>query len=148
MKVSKPIAVFFGLAISCLSGCINIAGDWHFGETARVTSPDGVVDAVLEEGNGGATTSFSYAIFIVPRGMKFEEKSPPFEHDRAVFSADHQIDLQLVWSKPKFLEIRYEKARVFKFTNFWHSQEVQDFKYVVELRLMPSGKSSLSERDK
>ncbi len=148
MKVSKSLAVFFGLAISCVSGCINIAGDWRFEETARVTSLDGVVDAVLVEGNAGATTSYSYTLFIVPRGTKFEEKSLLFEYDRAAFSADHQIDLQLVWSKPKFLEIRYEKARIFKFSNFWNSQEVQDFKYIVELRLMPSSESSLSERDK
>ena len=79
---------------------------------------------------------------------RFDAKLPSFEHERALLSADHQKDLQLVWSKPKVLEIRYENARVFKFSNFWHSQEVQNFEYVVELRLMPRGESSLSERDK
>jgi len=148
MTVYKPIAVLLAVVMGCISGCINIAGDWHFEETERIKSPDGVVDAVLVEGNGGATTSFNYAVFIVPSGTKFEEKSEWFERQRSLFSADHQKDLQLAWSKPKVLEIRYEKARIFKFSNFWHTQEVQNFEYVVELKLMPSGESSLAEQDK
>jgi hypothetical protein len=45
-------------------------GDWSYDEVARVSSPSGQVDALLIEGNGGATTSFSYYLCVVPRGKK------------------------------------------------------------------------------
>jgi hypothetical protein len=44
-------------------------------EVARVTSPDGTVDAVLVEVNGGATTSFGYQVFLVQRGGKRSDPS-------------------------------------------------------------------------
>ena len=37
-------------------------------EVARVPSPTLKLDAVLVETNGGATTSFGYLVYIVPRG--------------------------------------------------------------------------------
>jgi hypothetical protein len=118
-------------------------------EIGRVKSPDGVVDAVLVRGNGGATTSFTYSVFLVPAGTSFNETAPVFEPDFAKFLADHQVGLELVWRRPKFLEIRFAKARIFRFSNFWHSREVQDYRYIVELRLVPSDEaSSLVERDR
>jgi len=58
------ITIFF-LVISC--------GEWSFDEVARESSPNEKVDAVLVETNGGATTSFGYRIFIVPKDEKIEE---------------------------------------------------------------------------
>jgi hypothetical protein len=37
-------------------------------EVARATSPDGRIDAVTVEVNGGATARFGYDIYLVPRG--------------------------------------------------------------------------------
>jgi hypothetical protein len=131
------------------SGCFNIAGEWQYEEIERVKSADGVVDAVIVRGGGGATTGFNFSVFLVPGGTKFDEKASWFERDRALFSADYHEGLQLVWRKPKFLEIRFAKARIFQFSNFWHSKEVQNYSYVVELRLVPLDEnSSLSEKDK
>ena len=49
-------------------------GDWSYDEVARVPSPSGQVDAVLVEGNGGATTSFGYYLYVVPKGKKVSRK--------------------------------------------------------------------------
>ena len=150
MKVEKMIAVFLITFALCLvSSCGNfIIGEQGFEEIARVKSPDGIVDAILIENNGGATTSYGYSVFIVPSGMKFDKESPMFKSERELFTADHPKGLQLEWSKPKFLEIKYDKARIFGFRNSWHSQEVQNYQYTVELRLVPSDESSLLEEDK
>jgi hypothetical protein len=131
------------LSASCVS-----FGEWHYEELQRVKSPDGVVDAVLVRGDGGATTGFAFAVFLVRSGTAFDEKAAPFEQDRAVFKTDHHEGLQLVWTKPQFLEIRFAKARIFHFTNFWHSADVQNYRYVVEVRLVPSDDSSLTDRDR
>jgi len=48
-----------------------------------------------------------------------------------------------VWSKPKFLEIHFDEARVIQFQNYWQSREAEDFHYLVETRLFPEKDSSL-----
>ena len=149
MRAIKLLATLMALsALGSASGCLNL-GEWSYSEIRRVKAPDGVVDAVLVEGNGGATTSFSYSVFLVPSGTTFDPSQRVFEPDYAEFVADHQVGLELVWTRPKLLEIRFEKARIFEFSNFWHSREVQNFDYVVELRLVPlDSASSLIERDR
>jgi hypothetical protein len=131
------LTITLALALCFASGCVNIAGDWHYEEIGRVKSPDGVVDAILARGSAGATTGFNFSVFLAPSGTTFDEKSPFFERERALFSADHHQGLQLVWSEPRLLELRYESARILHFSNFWHSQDVQQDQYVVELKLVP-----------
>jgi hypothetical protein len=136
-------------ALLCTAGCTNIAGEWQYEEMQRVKSPDGVVDAVLVRGGGGATTGFSFSIFLVRSGTGFDQKAASFEQDRAVFRSDHHDGLHLVWTKPQFLEIRFAKARIFHFANFWHSSDVQNYRYVVEVRLIPlDASTSLTDRDR
>lgn len=111
-------------------------------EIKRITSPDSLVDAVLLETNAGATTSLGYNLYIVPRGKKSQ-----IGYEQ--FIADHIIDLEINWKEIQFLEIKYKQARIFKFTNFWHSEKVRNWSYVVELRLVPLIDTfSLSERDR
>jgi hypothetical protein len=137
------------LTLTFVPACVNIAGEWHSEEIQRVKSPDGIVDAVLVRGSTGATTGFNVAVFLVPSGTRFDEKAPAFESDRSLFRADHYDRLQLIWQKPKFLEIRFAKARIFQFSNFWHSPDVQNYSYVVEVRLVPLDESSsLIEKDR
>jgi len=50
-----------------------------------------------------------------------------------------------VWTKPKKLEIRYDQARIFSFTNFWHRKDIDNFQYVVELQLVPTAASQLGD---
>ena len=150
MKIQHISLVAFVItALFLFSGCINIAGERHSQEIERVKSPDGTVDAVLVRGGGGATTGFDFSVFIVPSGTPFDEKSELFNSEIDLFGADHLENLKLVWREPKFLEIRYDKARIFKYRNYWRRKEVQDYKYVVEIKLVPTNdKSSLDEKDK
>jgi hypothetical protein len=52
---------FLPIALALLAGCSLVSRD----EVARVASPDGRVEAVLIETNGGATTSFGYEVHVV-----------------------------------------------------------------------------------
>jgi hypothetical protein len=125
------------LTLCFASSCINIAGEWHYEEIARAKSLDGVVDAVIVRGNGGATTSYTYSVFIVPSGVAFDEKSPLFDFHKKqdLFGTDTR-DFQLVWKEPRSLEIRYRSIpRIFHYRNFWQSQEAQN-NYVVDVRLV------------
>ncbi len=138
MKLNRLyLLTLFFLVWSC-SPC-------EFDEVNRVKSPDRVVDAVHVRGNCGATTSFSENIFIVPN----DAKTPPPRKQYQVLAADHVQDLKLKWREPKVLEIYYKEARIFHFSNFWQSKDVQDFSYVVEVRLRPeTDDHSLSRRDR
>ncbi|MGB2715425.1 MAG: hypothetical protein WBC51_14685 [Vicinamibacterales bacterium] len=55
---------FLPIALALLAGCDLVSRD----EVARVASPDGRVEAVLVETNGGATTSFGYEVHVVEKG--------------------------------------------------------------------------------
>ncbi len=111
-------------------------------EVERVTSPDNKVDAVIIKKNYGATASFIYDIYIVPKGKKVDLGKPEFR-------ADHVEKLSLNWSQNKLLQIKYKNARIFHFSNFWQSKEVDNFSYVVEIQLKPLSKDfSLSEEDR
>jgi len=96
---------FLGLvATVLLSGCGLISRD----EVTRVSSPDGRVDAVLVETNGGATTSFGYEIHVVEKGR------PP--HDRVAWLYDAVRNEQayganLKWTNDQELVIEYLSAR-------------------------------------
>ena len=57
-------ASFLPIALALLAGCGLVSRD----EVARVASPDGRIEAVLIETNGGATTSFGYEVHVVPKG--------------------------------------------------------------------------------
>lgn len=130
--------LFLAWLVLCLIGC----GPGSHEEMMRVTSPDKAVDAVLVRTNAGATTAFGYELHLVPTGGK-----PQRGHEK--LRADHLTDVTIRWQQPKFLQVQYKEGRIFHFSNFWQSKEVQDFKYVVEIRLMPLTQSfSLSARDR
>lgn len=99
-------------------------------EILRVVSPDSIVDAVVTRNSAGATTSNVFRIFVVPRGQPV-----PSDERLERFRADKVSSLCVEWRRPRLLELRYDRARIFRFTNFWNSRDVQQFQYVVELRL-------------
>lgn len=148
MKHSRLTLIL--IACFAFSAC-GLDFEWHYEEIDRITSPDGAVDAVWVRGGGGATTGFVYSLYLVPKGLKFDKDSSSFKH--ASFSADHFDDLKFVWSAPKLLEIRYKRARIGQFSNYWNYWNPQeskaDQKYVVELKLVPLTEGSvLSEEDR
>jgi hypothetical protein len=89
----------------------------------RQTSPDGKVDALIVERSCGATVGFSYAVHIVSKGVSTLETH--------IFLADHVEDLSISWLAEQHLIIGYKKARIFEYTNFWQSKNIDNFKYII-----------------
>lgn len=112
-------------------------------ETHRVRSPDGRVDAVVIAGSVDATTPTVHRLHIVPAEQ-------PIDRDAALLlSADHVEGLAISWRRDRFLDLHYSEGRIFAFSNFWQSPDIDDWSYVVELRLNPPPDDfSLSARDR
>jgi hypothetical protein len=108
---------------------------------ARVTSPDSIVDAVAAVGSVNATMAFVHRVYIVPRGAPV-----PSGRDFEAFRAGYVTALSLAWPGAHMLEIRYDTARIFHSKNLWHSREVDDFRYEVEVRLAPRNPTTLPVR--
>lgn len=73
-------------------------------------------------------------LYLVPAGARLRVK----EEGDCIFAADHIKGLNIHWKEPQLLEIQYDEARIFQFKNFWQSAEVQNFRYVLEIRLGPT----------
>jgi hypothetical protein len=130
--ISCTIAVLF----VALSGCASHR------EVSRNLSPDGRVEAIIDEVDGGATTSLAYVLYLVPEGT---QKLPSQKY--AVFVADHIAGLSVNWVEPKLLDLTFRDARIFQFSNFWESADVDSFNYVVKLRLheQPAVRDTMTE---
>jgi hypothetical protein len=59
--------------LSCSSLTKNFGTRSSLKELKRISSPDKKVEAVLVETNGGATTSFGNAVFLVVPGEKITQ---------------------------------------------------------------------------
>jgi hypothetical protein len=95
-----------------------------------VASPDRRVEAVwVRDSGGGATVSTSYKLFIVPTGG-----TPTRGHE--LLLAEKVSNLQITWREPKRLEVSYDKARIYRFFNYWQDRDLDDFRHVVEIRLL------------
>jgi hypothetical protein len=136
----RTTAILTPLAGLTLCGCdpanISLAGKWEYHESARVKSPDSVVDAILLTEDAGATTATTYFLYIVPTGKSFSPKGAKDSH--ALFDAIHVKNLKVVWRTSRLLEIQYDEALIDHFQNMWHDEAVQDYHYIVELRLAPT----------
>jgi hypothetical protein len=64
--------VFGGLvwsfSLTPLWKAVTLTFEIEYEELPRIASPDGDFEIVTIRGNGGATTSYSYEIFVVPKG--------------------------------------------------------------------------------
>jgi hypothetical protein len=108
-----------------ITGCNPVERE----EIDRISSPDFLVDAVLIQANAGATTSFIFEVYLVPKGNDV----PPENY--VLFRGDKMKGLTIRWTQAKLLEIQYEQGQIFHFSNFWISRNVQNFKYRVEILL-------------
>lgn len=125
-KILLSFLLFLAVGI-IVSGCDPVARE----EITRITSPDFMIDALLVQTNAGATTSFGYEVYFVPKGKQLTEEHP-------LFRGDKMKNLKLRWVQPKLFEIQYEQGRIFLFRNLWYSKHFQNFKYKVEIRLVHS----------
>jgi hypothetical protein len=133
-KLSNISKLLFILALIFSAGCnVRIPAK----EVHRVVSPDKLVDAVVVARETDATVLTPTELYIVATGRDWSKETP-------VLKGDNFSEMNISWQEPKYLEISYKKARVFNFTNFWNSSAVQDYRYVVELRLSPTEKKSLN----
>lgn len=107
-------------------------------EIQRQVSPDRLVDAVLVERLTDATVATPTVLFLVASGHEWKGESP-------ILVGNRFEGLQVIWKRPNFLEIHYKKGRIFSFASFWNSRDVQNFKYEVELRLVPETDSTLPD---
>jgi hypothetical protein len=121
------------LVMGCDSGVMP-AGSWEYQEIGRFKSPDSLVDAVLIEGGGGATTSTIQYVCLLPAGGRAETA----DREAAVFAADHVKNLGIDWRRPDLLEIGYDEARIASFRNIWYRPEVEGGRHIVEIRLAPT----------
>lgn len=99
------------LSAGTLAAC-TLWGGWSWDEVARATAPGGLVDAVLIERNGGATTSFGYEVFVVPAGRAVERDATGAV--ASLYGAvrnDHAYGVNLRWLAPGALALEYRDAR-------------------------------------
>jgi hypothetical protein len=109
----------------------------HRTEVARVTSPDGRVDAVAERVDCGAPCSSGYIVSVVPRGV-----AGPSAPTQRIFWADDIVNPQVRWNESHLLDIAYDKALIQNFRNVAYPLgrpgDVESWEYAVEVHLSPS----------
>lgn len=118
------------IAITVLIMCACRGG---LSERARVTSPDGTLQAVVAERASSATVSTPIELYLVP--IYGTLPSEP------VLLGDRFENLRVSWKGPTLVEVQYDKGRIFRFTNFWQSSNPEQSQHVVEIRLKPSSDS-------
>lgn len=103
--LAKPAAVVTAFCIVA-AGCGNAVGR---DEVARVTSPDGALDAVLIETNGGATTSFGYDVEVVPHAAKADAATAATLYGATRNAQAYGANLR--WVGTRELSVEYLQAR-------------------------------------
>jgi hypothetical protein len=122
MKICSWVVILFLTA----SACDRPAAQ----EVKRVVSPDKRVDAVLVEQLNDATSPDSFLLYIVPAG-KLADGEP-------ILRGDKFNGLDFGWSAHQELKVLYASGRIFSFTNFWQSRDVDNFQYTVIIHLSES----------
>jgi hypothetical protein len=90
-----------------LAGCFSSDSS---DTVARTLSPSGAVEALLDENNGGATTSFGYVVSLravsssATTGVRVASAYGAVRNDQA-------YGMALVWADANTLEIQYWQAR-------------------------------------
>lgn len=127
------------LLFSAMSGCGGAQDSIKFSsdEQARVTSPDGLHDAVLLRlDGGGAPGGWEWCVYIADKG-----KPPAQGIEYLVFNAGTLTGAKLIWKESHLLDIRYDIADINHFRNLWvgHQDAGNATKdYLVEIRLAPT----------
>jgi hypothetical protein len=137
---SIAVCVYIGIAVYFLEACNRplTSEATNVSEQARLTSPNGQLDAVLiREDGGGAAGGWEWYVYIVAKGNRVDQR-----HAHAIFNAGTLTDAKLVWSQEHLLQIGYNIAYINQFSNIWGSDELHEARngseYLVEIRLLPS----------
>ena len=126
------------LLFLALSGCgvSPSSGRLSSDEEERVTSPDGLLDAILlREDGGGAAGGWEWYVYIANKGKPAEEGSA-----HLIFNAGTLTGEKLLWKQPHLLEIQYDYAYINQFKNLEVAHPVvngEQREYLIEIRLAP-----------
>jgi len=104
---------------------------WNQREVLRVTSPDGQIDAVFVEPVVHSVSQDS-ALYLVPKGEPAPARGPQLR------GVDFKEPPALVWKRSHLLAINYSHGCIINFVNLWHSNDVEDGRYYVEVTLNPT----------
>lgn len=123
--------IFLLMLFSCLSEVKKDKQDKIDSKSVlkRISSIDKRIDAVLVESGGGATVANGHKVYIVIHGKDIADSDTP------IFIADYTRGIDIKWTANNLLSIEYAKARIFSFTNFWHAEQLDDWAYIVEIKL-------------
>lgn len=108
----------------CIVGC----GQTPPTEVYRLTSPDNKVDAIVAKKETDATAGLPFFLYIVPKGGHITESEP-------ILIADSMDNAQVKWRASKKLVVSFSSGRIFSFSNFWQSSEIDNFQYSVNVYL-------------
>src|SRR5882724_5363801 len=86
-------------------------GEWSFDEVARIQNAQYACDAVLVETNGGATTSFGYQIFLLPRDKRPKRGDPAVANLYGAVRSERAYGVSLRWQDENTLAVEYLEAR-------------------------------------
>jgi hypothetical protein len=135
---SKPPLIAFvslfllGLLISTAAESLrDYTGLWNKREEARVTSPDGLVDAVLLRPIRYGDRS-RISLHVVPHGEPVELS------DVMVDGSSFEVAPAIVWARPQLLLMTYDAGCIDDLKTVWHSYWVNGGRYYVELRATAS----------
>jgi hypothetical protein len=92
------------------------AAVWLFGasddEVARVSSPDGTLEAALHEANGGGATSFAYKVYVVTAGRQpFMLVERPVANFYGAVRSNRAYGVNLKWEGPNSLAVEYFRSQ-------------------------------------
>lgn len=142
------IALSFALIfcyVGFLTGCRS-THDSKVVEQSRVTSPNGLLDAVfLQDFYGGAVSGgIDSQVYIVRKGAPVK-----LDTTHMVLQADPLTNAKLVWKQDHLLQIYYDVANIGRFRNLWGLHEVEsvgstgEHDFDVEIRLEPLSEFSI-----
>ena len=96
------------LLLPLLGGCL--AADPSHAEVALSTSPNGAIDAIVIESNGGATTSFSYDVCLAPRGGHCTVSESLVQLYDAVRN-EQAYGVNVHWANDSLIQVEYLEAK-------------------------------------
>ena len=85
---------------------LSVSGCGRYEEIARLSSPDGRVDAVVVEVDAGAGNPFVYRLYVVPRGAAWRKGG-----ERVSYS--DPVRFRVAWANARRLELCYDDARFY-----------------------------------
>ena len=109
-KTSLPTYTALASILATLS-CLDL-GEPSWDEVARAPAPSTAVDAVLIETNGGATTSFGYIVYVVPRGQPAERNdTQSVARLYGAWRSASAYGVSLIWQDSTHLSLDYLRVR-------------------------------------